>query len=160
MCWITYKKEFTIPKIAEDNIVCNKIVYLCPNNIIKSAYNYFNYKTNILYEIGIEITTKYTIRGNYVIDYGFHSYNTNVKYVSALGIFSDAPYIRVYNNNDKIIDMYEAVKWDVSCKRGPLKEQLGLASCIIPKGATYFLNEKGEYVSNKIKMLSAFRIEK
>lgn len=138
MCWITYKKELIKPEVAEDNIVCNKLVYLNSDNIIKSLYFDFNYEINVLYELDKEITIIPNFTGVRIINDGFHSYSTD-KYSLQRGL-KELPYLVIpLSTKDKI--------------------SFALASCIIPKGAIYFLNEIGEYVSNKIKMLSAFRIK-
>lgn len=134
MCWITYKKELIKPEVAEDNIVCNKLVYLHPNNIIESIHFSFKYKINVLYELDKETSVLNFINGINIIEYGFHSYTTDIKFDLQRGL-KEIPYMNIH------------------------KKPYALASCIIPKGARYFLNEYGEYVSNKIKMLSVFRIE-
>lgn len=155
MCWTTYNKELIVPKIAEDNIVCNKLVRIDSNNIIKSDYYNFIYSLNTTYRLNqnLIVDRNFDIKGKlfYEIREGFHSYSTNVTYrVNERKFFYEK--IRTYYEN-KLLDTYF-----VSEYMNDVHRQISMASCIIPKGSTYFLNEVGEYVSDSIKILNVFKI--
>ena len=155
MCWITHKEELAIPKIAEDNIVCNKLVRMPSDfNIIISDIYQFGYKLNIVYSICGDLRVDKILENDkfrYCILKGFHSYSDKVTFKSSIDYWDC---INVYFMGQPILKNFVNETWGCTTMIG------AIASCIIPKGSTYFLNERGEYVSNNIKILSAFRINK
>lgn len=157
MCWATYNKELIVPKIAEDNIVCNKLVRIDSNNIIKSDYFNFVYSLNTIYRHNqdLRVNENSDIRGKlfYEIHEGFYSYSTNIAYETYTrknGYGRIKVYYYKDNSFHNLLDSYLLTSMN--------SHQLCMASCIIPKGSTYFLNELGEYVSDSIKMLNVFKI--
>ena len=122
MCFWKSKQSKVL--IAKRDIKVYKIGVYADENIFKPFFrSYFEYFTNqIVFE---------KVKFTYTINCGFHSY-INCKLVS------------FYNN----VDLY-------SC--GNLMGYIGLAiykvylgEFIIPKGATYCLNNNGEVVSDKL----------
>lgn len=129
MCWITYKGAKC--KTAEKDI---RIFKVCsPSNspeVLISAYREFEYTLNKIYSAEEElILTMYGKDTNYgKINKGFHSYSPNcsIKNETIISIWYDRQFLGSYDSDSIIVYGY------------------------IPKGAHYYLNEEGEYVSDKI----------
>lgn len=144
MCWFTVDTELIKGNIATDNIVCNKIVTLISGKI-ESAFIGFPYELNEVYSINKDLFIFPAILGRgtgYGILEGFHSYSTNV----------------IYKYDNACINVYNKNVW-INSFSAYFYTGLSIASCIIPKGSTYYLNELGEYVSDKIKILTVFKIK-
>lgn len=131
MCWISRQKPEA--RIAGKDIPVIKILKF--NNYTLFSFHYkFNYFKNRKYEINNLEINDYSFISYYTITKGFHSYSNDCKIIPLQSNFFKI----IYNN--KYVDAYPT----------PFVK----ASCIIPKGSEYYLNENGEYVSNSIKIIS------
>lgn len=135
MCW---RSNNPVKKIAEENIHVFKIMKNKENEL-RSIYAQFLYEINKLYSSNIENPIKHHYK-YYDINKGFHSYSIQCK----LHITRDkAIYIiSIYND---VLDVFPSKinGWNIV-----------KINCIIPEGSEYYLNERGEFVSNKIKVIS------
>lgn len=137
MCWDSNKLE---TKIADKDIQVFKIVNW--NNT--SVYQDFHYETGKEYEsyVRIEREDWSDNEGHYTISQGIHSYNSRKVHVeySYKDYFGNicSKYFKVVGNN-MTIDYFVRVYMRLKC-----------VDCVIPKGATYYENEQGEIVSNRL----------
>ena len=153
MCWTaTTGKEYE-EYIANNNIPVMKLVNIAPFNTIYSYFRDFEYELNHIYRVdnfGLDIEV---IANVIYIKRGFHSYSTKIKIEKAT---------KVRNGFEGIIVRHESIIVDTlpaNCYVHTLKTNLAIADCIIPKGAHYFLNNNGEYVSDKIKIINVYKIK-
>ena len=132
MCWFTSEKRRAEPRIAKRNIPVIKLYYKSKEpkepNELYSIY----YSACYIYKVNKKIYA-YDKHGRHIvpsprrfanawkIDAGLHS----IKNEQALDNL--LPYYMAYRDSDSV-----------------------LIKCYIPKGATYFLNENGEYVSSEL----------
>ena len=144
MCWITYDKTRSHQIKAEKDIKVFKIVEPVDENIVKP---YYMYQTGMVYMVGMTYTTEMyepvDQKGTYVIEIGFHSYGKDCPMA-----FTDKTnlifthLIEVFSKNDK----------NVRIGRYETHFDIGVINCTIPKGATYYENENGEFVSDSIRI--------
>lgn len=123
MCWYNYK--IIHPKIATEDIQVYKIVINFGNNVSSGVYS-FKWESGIVYQSKISIETYYN---QMEITKGFHT-------------LRDRPCITGnywYTSNGHLL--FIALPYHIVFK------------AIIPKGSTYYENEYGEIVSNKLKLL-------
>lgn len=129
MCWTTYKEVKC--KTAEKDI---RIFKVCsPSNspeVFISAYREFEYTLNKTYDVKKELELIMYGKDTYYgeINEGFHSYSPNctIKNETIISIWNDHQFLDSYDSDSIIVYGY------------------------IPKGAHYYRNEAGEYVSDKI----------
>lgn len=133
MCWIS--KECN-KQIAEEDISVFKIV--C--NDKKSLFRIFPYEENTEYSLRKEIHVYESNIMNFVINEGFHSYCKKCEITHAYG-----------SGFFQVIDLLGTVLLYYS-------DHL-ILECLIPKGASYYINEKGECVSDKLKTLKFYKID-
>jgi hypothetical protein len=130
MCW----ESHSIPelKIASEDIPVFKVV-----KKDHSAYYqpFYYYSLNMVYTTNLGTPLGYIWMCQYQINEGFHSYSTEKCKVITLNGDSINTYISVLYNNIRLDHYVNAT----------------VMKCVIPKGAQYYLNNRGEYVSNKIK---------
>ena len=130
MCWTT-KKGNLKPKVAKRNI---KVIKVLDEKNFSPVYphKYFLNKQEEKVNINIQQVTHPDYKIKYFINSGYHSYSKKYK---------------VTKTNFGLILKYKDIikNWEVELN---LKTQ----NFIIPKGATYYLNEHGEYVSDTIIM--------
>lgn len=130
MCWFGINRK----KIAQEDIPIFKLVCKDKCGAIFSAQRYF------VYELDTEYSTELTRRvspysGNYAfITQGFHSYMPYVKLKRC--------HITLYVTTCR---GYELVRFNLYLRK------MVILQCVIPKGATYYVNASGEVVSNSIK---------
>ena len=130
MCWIGTE---AIQKIAEKDFYVYKIGRVVWNGIFVSYIKNFVYNPKCSNKI-IPLTVQIPCRGTCVIQEGYHSYKW-------IAFDNTNPYERcLYLGNYNL-----ALKENVS-----LYKHCYIATFIIPKGATYIINTKGEIVSDKI----------
>lgn len=161
MCWTTSRKE-PIKRIALLNIPVFKILKQYKKSLIHSdcqsnkesllslCYN-FKYEEGETYSLDKELEC--VKDGIVSIFEGFHSYSNYCKVLIGNVPGYDSNEARKVamvtsegNNILSTISMYSGdVKWVKM-------------NCIIPKGSEYYLNEYGEYVSDKIKICNKNKI--
>lgn len=134
MCWES--KTCNI-QIAKENIPVFKVV----DNQAGKLYSYY---LGFEYTLGVEYTQKLNIikeKDLYAINVGFHSYSMK-NAVTYEMVYEGERFIKVnsYPTNSPL-DSF----WRYSSV---------IADCIIPKGSRYCLNEKGEYVSDRIALIN------
>ena len=153
MCWTTYKEELATPRTADKGI---KVFKVCrptddPNCAEPYYFNHYgDYKVGKTYFIYADVFVRQIKQPNlqtyYEIDRGYHSYNPekiNVSVDESATTFlrnGAMNYSITCNDNGAYIDYFF------------LKRNLVKVDCTIPKGATYYENEKGEIVSNSIRI--------
>ena len=138
MCW-TERLENTNIQIANKDIEVYKIVTCANKQSCVSVVKNFNYTANILYKIP---TLEYDERARRCkilkIEKAYHSY-TEIQFVC--------------NSTFRVVKGIYRCKSIILGNRRMLMsfENDGyIATFIIPKGATYIINTKGEIVSDKI----------
>ena len=149
MCWITREKWRTRPRVAKKRIEVWKIYESmdADNHDLRSIVANFWIFPNMRYKIletkmdnPTEIPYKYI--WNARINNGFHSYKKGAVKIACREIFS-AKQGKFWTNvlivKDNIVSYIKIADFHRIVVR-----------CYIPIGATYYLNESGEYVSNKI----------
>ena len=134
MCWIS--KE-CIKQIAEEDIPVFKIV----NRDKTSVFRNFLYEENTEYSLGEEIYVYGNTILNFLIYEGFHSYCKKCE-IEITDIESKEFF--------RVIDLLGTVLLG--------HKSLLILECLIPKGATYYINEAGECVSDKLKTLKFYKI--
>ena len=140
MCWIAYNIEELNPKIAEDNIPVEKLVKITGKDTCRSVYFAFPYKINNIYKKRIKKSSRAIING-------IHSYK-GCKFVIKDGIVS------IYSRNPvRKLDSWTKNNWFYH------NMNIGIMSCIIPKGSIYYENERGEVVSSTIKPIYCYKIK-
>lgn len=137
MCWIEIKDNVNF-QIADKDFKVYKIVFDANKQSCTSIVRGFNYTVNILYAIPIESEVIDPYCGKIKIEKAYHSY-TGIHFIW------DASYY--------ILDRATRYKDFLFGKQKvciPIKNDAYIATFIIPKGATYIINTKGEIVSDKI----------
>lgn len=155
MCWIGLTKTECTKRIAEDNIPTTKLVLVYSNGNINSRYTYFTYLVNKEYKLFTPLELKkqdFCNEKRLIINTGFHSYGSDVKIKCE---FNEEPYI-VYANYK---GTWTLDYLDLKPKGLVYGGTLAIADCIIPKGSEYYLNLKGEYVSDTIKIINVYKIK-
>lgn len=137
MCWIEIKDNVKY-QVADKDIEVYKIVLDANKQSCTSIVKGFNYTVNILYAIAIESEVIDPYCGKIKIEKAYHSY-TEVHFIW------DSSY-RIHNGGTRCKDSLFGKR--VICI--PFENNWYIATFIIPKGATYIINTKGEIVSDKI----------
>ena len=145
MCWTSTTAEVKTAK--EDLVVFKMLIDTChkrPNTLLSPIYRHF-------YHIGEEYRLQDPLKllvnqwaNKYLINEGIHSYTTDCCVVKQ----SDGSCI-VKNQAGEIIGNYPYIGGSYD---------FVITSCIIPKGATYYVNFDGEVVSDVIKIIDKFKI--
>lgn len=138
MCWIEIKDNVNV-QIADKDFKVYKIVLDANKQSCKSFVKGFVYTVNTLYAIStIESKVIDPYCGKIKIEKAYHSY-TGIHFIW------DSSY-SIHNGATRCKDMLFG-------KQGiciPFENYCYIATFIIPKGATYIINTKGEIVSDKI----------
>lgn len=136
MCWCAISQEDMQMKTADTPIkvfkVCRKDLY--NKQRVFAYYMEFQYKEGETYKL--PTSAMFEIQTWYRYD-GFHSYSQDVK-VS----FYRGEYLAVRSQNMGFIDYLQ------------LNQNLVIVECTIPKGTHYYMNQRGEIVSDQIKIES------
>ena len=138
MCWIEIKDNINV-QIADKDFEVYKIVLDANKQSCTSIVKGFNYIVNILYAIPIESEVINPYCGKIKIEKAYHSY-TGIHFIW------DASYC-IHNGATRYKDLLFG-KRRVCI---PFENDAYIATFVIPKGATYIINTKGEIVSNKIR---------
>ena len=131
MCWES--KKIPELKIAPIDIPVFKVVHKD-----HSAYYqpFYYYSLNKVYTTNLGVPSGHIWERLYQINEGFHSYSaTECRVVRTHSSDGIRTYISVLHDTTKL-DCYA---------------NAAIMKCVIPKGSQYYLNNRGEYVSNKIK---------
>ncbi len=130
MCWKCSRAGL---KVAEKDIPVFKILFKWTDDFLEAYYNEFYYCTGIEYSGELDVAREFP--GHYyIVDRGFHSYS---------------PKCVITATRDTILitwGMETLDYFDRNCN-------LVRADCIIPKGSKYYVNDRGEYVSDHIKVI-------
>ena len=140
MCWTIYK--FPKRKKAKKDVPIFKVLRKHQRAFFYPEFKYTlgkKYKTNI--RNYLSILYEYMIDYNVDVNKAFHSYSGDLK----LDITESDATIHLKNGRFEIYHDYE---------------QPVVAYGVIPKGTTYYVNEKGEIVSNKIILYSLKTLNK
>lgn len=129
MCWIS--KSAPIKLIAEKDIPVFKIV-----EKTNQGRNYWSIYYERLYHLGEKVTSKIEIRDIYKIERGLHSYIPEVKLILC------GDYLSIKDLRGWYVDGFSLSLFN-----------LAKMNCIIPKGSEYYVNERGEVVSNQLKVI-------
>lgn len=132
MCWRSKK---IVKCVAEEDINVFKIVTLYLNGKTKLTSYFFDH----VYTLGQTVSSYIELCPNEKkIEKGLHSYDTSCE----IGRLSVTPSVLVYDSDkgEENIGIYE--QWSYA--------YLAKMNCVIPKGAVYYRNEYGEYVSDKL----------
>lgn len=130
MCWVT--KEVSIKsKVAEEDIPVFKIV----KKDLQAYYQEFQYSIGEVFKTEMSVPMYSPLKLGYINE-GFHSYSSKKCDIEAIERYKfTEPYISVFYGKYRLDSYMDAC----------------ILECVIPKGSIYYLNHKGEYVSNKIK---------
>jgi hypothetical protein len=153
MCWLSKSKP--IERMADKDIVVYKIVSKGDRN--GNVLNYFYnggyityYKGNESEKINISpIYVEYGISDNYyIIEEGYHSYSLDCRMHLIMESLLKFKEFDVFSNSEdsKLILMAYYIR-----------ESDRIGKFVIPKGSKYYLNDKGEYVSDNIKFMGSKR---
>jgi hypothetical protein len=144
MCWYSSNKEDFEPKVATEDIPVIKVVLKEESDKYISVYYAHPYQVGDMCESSIVIEgDDYETR----ISQGLHSYSKDVVLSRRkLGDTSWKPSSRLYIDSPDHIWVLDSFV---------LKEDMAKLNCIIPKDSVYYVNECGEYVSNRLKVVSA-----
>ena len=141
MCWCSYTEEKPHYKIAKEDIPVYKVVrkeedYYRPWYIANGT----RYQPGEEYMVVMEAPypDPMDFKKSYIMKYGFHSYDCTKTRLES----KDISYY-IFTRWDCLIDSYH--------KFGG---KTVVIDCVIPKGARYYVNTRGEYVSNRIKILN------
>lgn len=130
MCWATNKKA--VCEIAKEDIRIFKVCSPSAINpeVLISSYWGFTYELNKVYSAKKELEVLSCLNDICYseVHEGFHSYASDCTILKngIISIWNSNKFLDSYNSDDVIVYGY------------------------IPKGANYYLNERGEYVSDKI----------
>ena len=151
MCWATNIPSHKEPLIADKDINVKKVVIKRSDDTISSAYMFCEYKLGEVMEVNEMICEYYS---QYLCVYeGLHSYHEDTDIYLTRGLtLGLMPTLYVFSeiNGRKLDYFYEDLK------SGSRYMEM---HCIIPKGSTYYVNEHGEYVSNKLLPVELKEIE-
>ena len=126
MCWSNH----LIPdlQIAKEDIPIFKVL----NDDFSAYYLDFTYNLNEEYKTVLDDPTFIRRYSSWIVNSGFHSYSTSCviikQSINSICIHSPRSVVNDYYHNFLVVDG------------------------IIPKGAQYYLNDDGEYVSDKIML--------
>lgn len=138
MCWTEIKDNINV-QIADRDFKVYKIVLDASKQSCKSSIKGFNYTANILYAIPtIESEVIDPYYGKIKIEKAYHSY-TGIHFIwdSSYHIHAGATRCRDLLFGKRKVCI-------------PFENEAYIATFIIPKGATYIINTKGEVISDKI----------
>ena len=130
MCWITYKSDFREPRFTETDMLVFKIVRLCRKRFGRMIfgspfYDYdFKYKPNKVYYQEIK----------------------SAREVTEEDVF-------LFKKIDVGLHCFVSDKAAIRYLDGFWNYDLALVKAVIPGGTKYFINEHGEIVTERLKIL-------
>ena len=143
MCWSGKNER----KIAKDDIKVFKVVRGDKkSSFFKSAYYNFIYRLGFVYSSRIRKESDLFDTTRIKIDNGIHSYSRDCK----VAVTGDYIFIRSCTNKETL---------DTFSKYTLLPEkQFYCLDCIIPKRSAYYINNRGEIVSSRLKIVKATKL--
>lgn len=139
MCWVS---EIELEaQIAKEDIPIFKICKVATTETVISFYRNFVYELGKTYSDKESLRKLITVNGSQTISEGFHSYSpltcyTEIHQINPISYMIYIKYKHIVI--DGILGLSNIIK----------------VNGIIPKDSIYYLNNKGEYVSNSIKLLN------
>jgi len=127
-----------IKMIAEKDIPVFKIV---KKTTWGSNYESIYYRK--VYYLREKVTSGIEFYGTYIIEKGLHSYLPEVKIILEKGVL-----------------FIEDISWCYMDSFEDKYYELAKMNCIIPKGSEYYVNERGEVVSNRLEVIGFEEINK
>lgn len=129
MCWVSSYRP--VLKVAEAEIPVKKVIRIIDGEIVSPCYSNVKWIPKVIYEEAIG-SIYYTPYKDYIINEGLHSCS-DIEYRSGCFVNKTVKGSRILFSAFSNMHIYDA---------------------IIPKGAKYYLNEHGEYVSNRLKIIN------
>ena len=151
MCWTAYNKQRSQPIKAEKDVKVFKVAVITENG---NAKPYFMDYSEIVYKTGETYTTnmeppkqQYCV---YVISKGFHSYNMDICYYTKgeVNSFDRGTGEAIFHYNRITVNSH----YGYSIMSYLTHRAICVMHCTIPEGTTYYENEKGELVSDIIRI--------
>lgn len=141
MCWYGENNR----KIAKEDIKVFKIV---KGNKKSSSFNSIYY--HFIYKLGLVYSSRIK-KGPVLFDSirirnGIHSYSSDCKVI----VVEDLISIQNRINNENL-DIFS--KHTLSSQ-----QEFYVLDCIIPKRSSYYINDRGEVVSSRLKIIKAIRL--
>ena len=139
MCWIGETVEEKTMKVASSDIRVRKVLNKDGDNVYSSPISKFYTNKVFTWKMGCEYKTQLSRTersyGYFLINNGFHSCQK----------------IGMYKSKSKYIKYY----WGINSKSLIMRKNDGHVLCdfVIPKGAQYYVNADGEYVSDRIRFI-------
>ncbi len=156
MCWESKSKNRPTMRTARKDIKVIKFlertqesdVFLPPYYTDVATYKLGKVEESILDE---PIDWRRTlINGRYNIERGLHSYSANVRVCAYNAHFNEREIVVYQPRSSSLRNFHSCLDyWFAS-------DKLCLTLAVIPKGSHYYLNGKGEYVSDKLKIVKYF----
>lgn len=144
MCWSTYYGMLSVQRTATKDIPVKKAFLVTKSEIKSLCFSGFKWTKDILRKTYLGNARRFHIDGytrqRYVwtVEEGFHS----AKDVRISDYYRDRARLKVSNGKGA------GRIFDVGCKTG-----IEILNCIIPKSSKYYVNECGEYVSDRLIVL-------
>lgn len=139
MCW--YSRNKPIRQIADKNIKVYKILQLaiCEESVFLSPYYHSRYVLHVMKDAPLDLPISHptTAIYPYTIDGGLHSYSHDVRFVMSSWM-------------ENRLDIYASISNDLIDWWPMETYRFKVMECIIPKGAKYYDNGNGLYVSNQL----------
>ena len=138
MCWIETKDNINV-QIADKDFKVYKIVFDANKQSCTSLVKGFNYTANTLYAIPTiesEVIDPYC--GKIKIEKAYHSY-TEIHFICDYSYYIHCR-----------ATMYKDMLFGKTAVCIPFENEAYIATFVVPKGATYIINTKGEIISDKI----------
>lgn len=128
MCWVSYCINNMNKHIAKKDIHVYKVAMRVGCDMaIAPFYRKFSYTLGVTYGKLKSLEPVYYPHDECIINEGFHSYRSFERLLKKGKSFKDHPYYR----------------------------GLAIYKAVIPTGAEYYVNEKGEVVSNQLKIIES-----
>ena len=152
MCW--YGKLLS-KQVAEDDIHCKKVIAYNPSHEYYYPY-YVRHKDIKKYEFGETYTSDIEVKNirmhsdnlqHCTIDKGIHCFDWDVEFEQST-VDGKAFIARLLNYASPMYFWYDRM-----VQRYPI-----LVHCIIPAGATYYRNDYGEIVTDKLQIVVRIRL--
>lgn len=130
MCWVTYARRLSEPQYAKTDMSVYKIVRLRRKRFGRVVFEApfhlsgFTYKPNKVYYQEMEVVKKVTEEGNFL----YQEISTGLHCL----------------NSSKAATKYLGDFWSYN---------LIMVKAVIPEGTKYFINESGEIVTERLKIL-------